>query len=812
MAAYRAYLSAGLSLMVVACAVQHWSESPNGSQEKKPARPASVEPPSKGSEPSAASASALGFDLSTFQPILAESSHAAAKALVESENPGGAARELWPLGVQAETREQAALAFTAGGLHLQAGQPSDAQAAYVAAAKFEGPLKADAKLRAAEVALDRGQSAPELLKEAKELLSGASALSAEPRYERARARLETALGRLGPALLAYQALCAPSCLLDDKLAFAELAARARGAGNVAEFEAVLTPLVRMLRLERARSARSGPEHQKLDSVLVKLGAKPASPADRLAELKVMVEASRAEESFKEAEALRALQPRPSGSEPALTRAERCELDLLFAKSLALNKKWGAAADVLGPRVAACSAEKELHLAMLFNLGKFAAADGRDALAIGKYAELERLYPESSLADDARLRAAHSQKDLGNVARFTELLSKMPEDYPQGDMTMEGVLELALYSAERNDWGAASLVLERGAALVRAKDSSRGTERSGAERYFWARSLHELDQVDRAIAEYEALVREVPLSYYMLHAYSRLSQLEPERAQKALESGMRAALESPFTFTASGYHEHPQFLRGLELLRVGELEEGRRVLESMGLADDERDSMLWAMALLYDRAGDARSGHQILRGRLTDWLAHYPAGPWRAAWEVGFPKPYAEIVHKESLATSVPESLIYGVMREESTFDPRAESPARAFGLMQLIEPTARMVGKPLGLRPTRESLFVPKLNIQLGARVLKELLKMFKENPALAIPGYNAGPGRPRRWLAERPSIDFDLWVELIPIRETRRYMKRVLASQAAYAFLYGPVPDGATLLLPERLSSGAPTKVASVD
>jgi len=55
----------------------------------------------------------------------------------------------------------------------------------------------------------------------------------------------------------------------------------------------------------------------------------------------------------------------------------------------------------------------------------------------------------------------------------------------------------------------------------------------------------------------------------------------------------------------------------------------------------------------------------------------------------------------------------------------------------------------------------------------------------LAIPAYNAGPGNPKRWLRERPNADFDLWVELIPYVETRRYVKRVLSSRAAYAFLY---------------------------
>jgi len=127
------------------------------------------------------------------------------------------------------------------------------------------------------------------------------------------------------------------------------------------------------------------------------------------------------------------------------------------------------------------------------------------------------------------------------------------------------------------------------------------------------------------------------------------------------------------------------------------------------------------------------------------------------------------------------------MREQSAFDPMAVSHADAYGLMQLIVPTAKMTAKPLGLPYDRRSLLRPSVNIALGASVLSRLIRRFSQNPLLALPGYNAGPGRPARWIKERPHFDFDVWVELIPFRETRRYTKRVLASRAAYAVLYEP-------------------------
>ena len=125
--------------------------------------------------------------------------------------------------------------------------------------------------------------------------------------------------------------------------------------------------------------------------------------------------------------------------------------------------------------------------------------------------------------------------------------------------------------------------------------------------------------------------------------------------------------------------------------------------------------------------------------------------------------------------------------------------ADAYGLMQLIKPTAKHYSGKMGIPFSVASLKVPRVNIQLGSYVLKDFQGYFPNNPLLGIPGYNAGPGRPRRWLKERPSVDFDVWVELIPFRETRRYAKRVLASRGAYAFLYES-HDSEALLLPRRL------------
>jgi soluble lytic murein transglycosylase len=348
------------------------------------------------------------------------------------------------------------------------------------------------------------------------------------------------------------------------------------------------------------------------------------------------------------------------------------------------------------------------------------------------------------------------------------------------------------------------VLDRASALAASRDGSRDHEFSGRERYFRARAWMQTGEKDRGIAELETIVRELPLSYYMLHAYSRLVEIDPFRARKIRDEAMQRATEQPFTFEHRPEFDTPGFVRGIELLRVGDLEMAKQEIAELGITKQgTAPAVLWGIALLYGRAGSAKLSHAVARGLLTDWLSRWPAGDWVKAWELAFPRPYKNVVEREAKKNKVPVPLVYAVMREESAFDPEVVSHADAYGLMQLILPTARAMAKPVGLPADARALKVPAINIALGCRMLGSLSRQFDDNPLLMAPGYNAGPGRPRRWLTDRPHLDVDVWVELIPFHETRRYTKRVIASRAAYTFLYHQERADEAIALPIKMLGG---------
>jgi len=148
----------------------------------------------------------------------------------------------------------------------------------------------------------------------------------------------------------------------------------------------------------------------------------------------------------------------------------------------------------------------------------------------------------------------------------------------------------------------------------------------------------------------------------------------------------------------------------------------------------------------------------------------------------FPLPYRDIVRSQAGATGLDEAWIYALVRQESAFNVKAISRAGATGLMQLMPATARDVARSLGLpRPTRQDLFRPQLNTILGSTYLLQMQQRYGGDPVLATAAYNAGPGNVDRWLPAEQPVNADVWVATIPFRETRGYVRRVLAYRLIY-------------------------------
>ena len=136
---------------------------------------------------------------------------------------------------------------------------------------------------------------------------------------------------------------------------------------------------------------------------------------------------------------------------------------------------------------------------------------------------------------------------------------------------------------------------------------------------------------------------------------------------------------------------------------------------------------------------------------------------------------------------VPEELALAIARRESEFDPVVTSGAGARGLMQVMPATARAVAGELEISFSAGRLLSdPAYNARIGTAYLDELMQVFEGNTVMVAAGYNAGPGRPFRWMEERGDprrgeADIVDWIEHIPFNETRNYVMRVTESPPVY-------------------------------
>ena len=190
-----------------------------------------------------------------------------------------------------------------------------------------------------------------------------------------------------------------------------------------------------------------------------------------------------------------------------------------------------------------------------------------------------------------------------------------------------------------------------------------------------------------------------------------------------------------------------------------------------------DAGLREAARLMAEAGDyASSMHLIgmLAGRRSLTLEEL---------EMEYPRAFNTVIDDLSVTSGIKDSVLYGLVREESYFDPDIVSTVGAVGLSQLMPATAEAVARRLHI--VEPDLRDPSVNLAIGVRHFQELLKSVNSVPK-ALLSYNAGLTRVRVWERTAGKLPDDLFVETVPFGETRKYVRKILVSAVMYASLYG--------------------------
>ncbi|MGH0037710.1 MAG: transglycosylase SLT domain-containing protein [Myxococcota bacterium] len=303
-------------------------------------------------------------------------------------------------------------------------------------------------------------------------------------------------------------------------------------------------------------------------------------------------------------------------------------------------------------------------------------------------------------------------------------------------------------------------------------NGRGDEIAGLRARYWRARALERQGAETAQAEFEALAREFPLTYYGWRARHRL-EIQPKAEGGRPDDG-KAALSSA------------DLARPRILLEAGMVDEAIVELSRVRRRARGLDDRL-ALAELYTEAGEYNRAQRLMVDAYQEPLARGPIPGAEAAWWYAWPTAYAELVDRATSGPgSVPPQLVYSIMREESGYRPKVRSVSGARGLLQIMEPTALRLAAAVGRSDfATDQLFEPSVNIHLGTHYLGELSERFPGRLSAAIASYNAGPNAVGSWVASDGHRDDDEWVESIPYEQTRGYVRRVLRSLYAYRVLY---------------------------
>ena len=205
---------------------------------------------------------------------------------------------------------------------------------------------------------------------------------------------------------------------------------------------------------------------------------------------------------------------------------------------------------------------------------------------------------------------------------------------------------------------------------------------------------------------------------------------------------------------------------------------------------------------------ARDHHHAARFTYELWEGIEDPALADEAWRLAYPLAHDRMVWATAQDNDVDPYLVLGLMRQESTYNAIAVSRVGARGAMQIMPRTGYLLADRLDDRQFHGGqLEDPLKSVSYGIQYLGLLLDRYEDAYPLAVASYNAGPFNVSSWLAGTgDAIAMDAFVEHIPFRETRDYVKKVSAGYAAYVDLY--VGPDAAIVLPETPRGNQPEVV----
>jgi soluble lytic murein transglycosylase len=315
----------------------------------------------------------------------------------------------------------------------------------------------------------------------------------------------------------------------------------------------------------------------------------------------------------------------------------------------------------------------------------------------------------------------------------------------------------------------------------------GTEAPSA--LYWRGRIYEDEEHDfpQAANFYRALNANYTNFYYAVLARQRLAVLSN---QAGLQSGaspspVLASVRKPNVPDLASVvpQDDPHYIKA-KLLANAALNE--YIAPEIQASPTASEWGALAQAQIYSSYGEITRALQSMKHSGISFFSLPTSQVPTIYWKLIFPQPYWNDLTADSEKNGLDPYLVASLIRQESEFNAGAVSPARAYGLMQLLASVGKENAKKEGLRGFQPvELLNPAINLQLGTRNLRQVLDRFGGQPEYALAAYNAGDVPVRQWMSAGDYKDIPEFVESIPYSETREYVQAILRNREMYRTLY---------------------------
>lgn len=404
-------------------------------------------------------------------------------------------------------------------------------------------------------------------------------------------------------------------------------------------------------------------------------------------------------------------------------------------------------------------------------------------------DLRRNFPTSPLTARALVSAGQTAEDAKNLTDASYFLRTAVSSAPGSVEVAQAQFDLAWLAHESKSYSESSkLLTEHLAYYVDKNNDNRG--RAG---YWAARDSERAGKFAEARALYQAMLGRYDANWYGYLSKQRLEAMSRAGNNQSKtfppDSVVARAVANLQTVTVAeetaSSVDDARISKADQLTNVGVNEWALEELARSSEAAPNSPKINLAIAQVYRAQEDNVRALNALRKSFPDYSQMKPEEMTREEWDVFYPLNYWDIIVQESRARNLDPYQVAGLIRQETVFITKARSSARAYGLMQVLVPTAQLTARKYGVDRaiTAESLFEPRLNIQLGTAYLRDQIDKFGRIEYVAA-AYNAGPMRAVQWRASLPA-EMDEWAEAVPFKETRGYIQGVVRNRLQYERLY---------------------------